>query len=233
MGYRIAQTCAVLTFLLWLPACGEDGSGVSVPPPTAKSAPSSPRPELKIPADAPVVVSLGDSLAAGMHLPADQAFPAVLQRRLAAAGLPFRLVNAGVSGNTTAAGRARVAWILKQGPDVVVVELGANDGFRGLPLQLTEANVRGILEKVREHGATPLLLGMRLPPNYGADYVGAFDALFRRIATETGVAYVPFFMDGVAGIPEMNLADGIHPTEAGHEKLAANLEASLAGLLRR
>jgi acyl-CoA thioesterase-1 len=167
-----------------------------------------------------------------MGLPADQAFPAVLQRRLARTGLPFRLVNAGVSGDTTGGGLGRLAWLLKQDPDVVVVELGANDAFRGMDLEQTEANLRAIVAGVREHGAAVLLLGMRLPPSYGQAYARAFDALYDRIAADTGVAYVPFFMRGVAGVPELQQADGIHPTAEGHRRLAENVREPLARLLR-
>ena len=156
-----------------------------------------------------------------------------LQRRLAEDGLPFHLINAGVSGDTTAGGVARVDWLLKQEPAVVVIELGANDGFRGVPLATIEENLRRIVERVREAGVRALLLGIRLPPNYGSEYAGGFDELYARVAEETGVAYVPFFMEGVAGVPDMNLQDGIHPTPAGHEKLADNLESSLADLLRQ
>ena len=158
--------------------------------------------------------------------------PAVLQRRLAEEGFPFRLINAGVSGDTTAGGVARVDWILGQDPDVVVIELGANDGFRGVPLATVEENLRAIVERVREAGAQPLLLGIRLPPNYGSEYTDGFDTLYARVAEETGVSFVPFFMEGVAGVPEMNLPDGIHPTPEGHRRLADNLATALAGMLR-
>ncbi len=186
-----------------------------------------PPPPLAIPADAPTVAFLGDSLAAGLHLARHEAFPAVLQRRLAAAGRPFRLVNAGVSGDTTAGGRERVGWLLAQRPDVVVVELGANDGLRGQPVEGIAANLRAIVADVRAAGAHPLLLGMRLPPNYGDAYTAAFDALYPALAEELGVAFVPFFMEGVAGVPDLTLPDGLHPTVAGHERLAANIEPAL------
>lgn len=237
MGSRTRPLECLLLLALLLGGCGNDAEQVALrtPSPTSSAgaeSPSTPRAPA-IPAAAPVVVFLGDSLAAGMQLAAHEAFPAVLQRTLFEADVPFRLVNAGVSGNTTAAGLGRVDWLLAQDPDVVVIELGANDGFRGLSLAATEANLRAILEKVRGHGATPLLLGMKLPPNYGVEYASGFDALYRRIAEDTGVAFVPFFMAGVAGVQEMNLSDGIHPTAAGHRKLAANLEAALLRVLRR
>ena len=185
-----------------------------------------------IPANAPKVAFLGDSIAAGLHLARDEAFPAILQRRLARAGQPFHLVNAGVSGSTTAGGVARVGWILDQKPDVVVIELGANDGFRGVPLATVEESLRAIIEHVRAAGARPLLLGIRLPPNYGVDYTEGFDELYARVARDTGVAFVPFFMRGVAGVAERNLADGIHPTPEGHEMLADNVEQALSAILR-
>jgi acyl-CoA thioesterase-1 len=178
------------------------------------------------------VAFLGDSIAAGLHLPRDEAFPAVLRRRLAARGLPFRLVNAGVSGDTTAGGRSRLDWILRQRPAVIVVELGANDGFRGIPAETVEANLRDILVRARAAGAAPLLLGMRLPPNYGRDYAAAFEGAYARLARETGSAFVPFFMEGVAGRLDRNLVDGIHPTAEGHEVLASNVEDALAEVLR-
>ena len=178
------------------------------------------------------MVFLGDSIAAGLHLAPSEAFPAVLQRRLAARGLPFRLINAGVSGDTTSGGAARVDWILRSKPNVVVVELGANDGFRGVPLATIEANLRQVVSRLREGGAKVLLLAVKLPPNLGRDYTEGFDAIFVRVAMDLGVANVPYFMKGVAGEPDQNLADGIHPTPAGHERLAANVEEALALLLR-
>jgi acyl-CoA thioesterase-1 len=184
-----------------------------------------------IPDGAPTVVFLGDSLAAGLHLARDEAFPAVLQRRLAESGHAFHLINAGVSGSTTAGGVARVDWVLQQKPDVVVIELGANDGFRGIPLATIEENLRKIIASVRGAGARPLLLGIRLPPNYGAEYAGGFDALFQRVGDDTSVPVVPYFMEGVAGVPDLNLPDGIHPTPEGHRRLADNLESALAEVL--
>lgn len=179
----------------------------------------------------PLVVFLGDSLAAGLHLPADQAFPAVVQRELAREGVPFRLVNAGVSGDTTAGGLSRVNWIMKQKPRLVVLELGSNDGMRGLPLSLIEQNLRAMIDAIRAQGAAVLLLGMRLPPSFGAEYTADFTALFARVASDTKVAFVPFFHEGVAGVPELNLPDGIHPTEEGHRRIAAKLAPHLRTLL--
>ena len=128
---------------------------------------------------------------------------------------------------------ARVDWLLQQDPDVVVIELGANDGFRGIPLATIEENLRAIVERVRGKGATPLLLGIRLPPNYGQDYAGGFDELYARVAQDLDVAYVPFFMKGVAGVAEKNLPDGIHPTPEGHRILATNVEPALTELVER
>lgn len=180
----------------------------------------------------PKVVFLGDSLSAGLHLPAEQAFPAVLARRLAADKRPFQLINAGVSGDTTAGGLRRIDWLLKQAPAIVVVELGANDGLRGIPAASVAENLRGIVTKAQARGARVLLLGMRIPPSYGAAYAEEFAAIYPRVAEQTGAAWVPFFMEGVAGVPERNLPDGLHPTRAGHERLADNLTVPLAALLK-
>lgn len=179
------------------------------------------------------VAFLGDSISAGLHLAAEQAFPALLQQRFAAKGVPFDLMNGGVSGDTTAGGLRRVDWLLKQSPRVVVIELGANDGMRGVPVDDIEANLRAIIGKVQATHAQALLLGMRIPPSYGPEYVSAFEALYPRLAKELHVAFVPFFMDGVAGRPELNLPDGIHPTPAGHSKLADTVQGPLLALLRQ
>ena len=131
------------------------------------------RPAPNIPADAPLVVFLGDSISAGLHLPANQAFPAVLQADLAGRGQPFRLVNAGVSGDTSAGGLGRIDWIVKQKPAVVVIELGGNDALRGIALASIEANLRALVDRVRAGGAKVLLLGMRIPANYGREATGS------------------------------------------------------------
>lgn len=182
------------------------------------------------PADAPVVVFLGDSICAGLHLREDQAFPALLARRLVQEGLPFRAVNACESGRTTAGARSALAWVLRSEPDVVVLEIGGNDGLRGIALEDVEANLRHLIEGARAAGARVLLLGVRLPTNYG-EYGERFDALYPRLAEEYGVGFVPYFMEGVGGVPEMNLPDGLHPTPGGHERLADNVVGALRGVL--
>jgi acyl-CoA thioesterase-1 len=183
-----------------------------------------------IPSDAPLVLFLGDSIAAGLHLPAEHAFPAALQRRLAAEGVPFRLSNLGNSGDTSAGGLARLAWALRAKPDIVVIELGGNDGLRGIALSSTEANLRAIVAGVRESGARPVLLGMRVPPNLG-EYAEELAALYPRLAAELDVPLVDYFMEGVGGVPELNLADQLHPNPEGHERLAAKVAPTLRTVL--
>lgn len=235
MGVRSATSTILVACVLILLGCG-DGEGPATQDAeaqrrTAASDPALKAPPLDIPAHAPRVVFLGDSLSAGLSVQPTQAFPAVLQRRLTEAGTPFHLVNAGVSGSTTAAALERVAWVLKNPADVVIVQLGANDGFRGLSLEETEKSLRAILGRIREAKALPVLLGMKLPPNYGAKYASDFEQLFPRIARELEAVYVPFFLDGVAGIPKLNLADGIHPNPEGHRLIAENLEPHLLKVL--
>lgn len=229
-------TTALLAFLLGLTSsCGSEEGPPSPRAPqtkdssTAEAVHRAPPPEL--PDDAPKVVFLGDSLSAGMNLKPSEAFPVLLQRRLATKDRPFHLLNAGVSGSTTAAALARLDWVLKKPADIVVIQLGANDGFRGLSLADSEKNLRAIIERIQSSGARPLLLGMKLPPNYGPDFTRDFEAMFPRLAKELGIAYVPFFLDGVAGVAELNLSDGIHPNVEGHQRIASNLEKPLSDLL--
>lgn len=186
---------------------------------------------LAIPEGAPLVAFLGDSISAGLHLSAERAFPAVLQADLAGSGLPFRLLNAGVSGDTSAGGLARIDWVLERQPAVVVIELGGNDGLRGQDLAAVEANLRAIVARVRASGARPLLLGMRIPPSYGADYAAGFAAIYERIAGEMQVPLVQYFMEGVGGVPDLLLPDGLHPTARGHEILADNVAPKLRQVL--
>jgi len=187
--------------------------------------------DLDIPGDAPRVVFLGDSIAAGLHLAEHEAFPAILQVRLVQDGLPFDLVNASESGRTTAGGLTTLPWVMQREPDLVVLELGGNDGLRGVDLDVIETNLRELATKAREGGARVLLLGMRLPPNYG-DYGEAFDAIYPRLAEEIDVAFEPYFMREVGGVADMTLKDGLHPTAKGQVRLADNVEPALRAALR-
>lgn len=179
----------------------------------------------------PTVVFLGDSLTAGYQLSEAQAWPALLERRFASEGLPFRAINAGVSGDTSAGGLARLDWVLRAGPDVVVVELGANDAMRGQDLASTEANLRRILERLREEEVRVLLVGLQIPPNYGPDYARRFSQLFPRLAEEYDLPLVPFLLEGVGGEAALNLADGIHPNAAGHRRVAETVAPALRPLV--
>jgi acyl-CoA thioesterase-1 len=161
------------------------------------------------------IAVLGDSLASGYGLPADAAFPAQLEQALRRQGFQVVVSNAGVSGDTSAGGRARLEWTLAGDPDILVVELGANDSLRGLDPGRMEENLDFILATSRERGVQVLLAGMRAPGNMGEEYVGRFGSIFPRLATRYDVALYPFFLEGVAGEPRLNQADGIHPNERG------------------
>jgi acyl-CoA thioesterase I len=179
-----------------------------------------------------VIVALGDSLTAGLGVAPDEAYPARLEQRLRREGYPYRVINAGVSGDTTAGGLRRVDWVLRSGPEITIVALGANDGLRGQSPQAMRANLEAIVARLQTAGARVLLAGMRLPPNYGAEYTTQFEAVFPAVARSAKIALVPFLLDGVAADPRLNQPDGIHPTAAGHQMIADHLWPYLRPLLR-
>lgn len=180
------------------------------------------------------IVVLGDSIAAGYGVDPDEAYPAVLQRKIDAAKLPYTVVNAGVSGDTTAGGLRRIDWVLKQPLDVLLIELGGNDGLRGLPVAQTRTNLQAIVDRTRARypKAQILIAGMKMPANMGADYTADFEKAFSDVAKKNGAALVPFVLDNVGGKPELNQPDRIHPTPAGHEIVAENIWPVLKPLLR-
>ena len=172
------------------------------------------------------ILFFGDSLTAGYGLddPAE-AFPGVIQHKVDSLKLPYSIVNAGVSGETTAGGLARINWILKQKVDVFVLELGANDGLRGIPVKETTENLQAIIDKIKSKypDAKIILAGMQVPPSMGADYVNNFKGLFPKLAEKNKVGLVPFLLAGVGGNPKLNQADGIHPTAEGAKIVADNV----------
>jgi acyl-CoA thioesterase-1 len=180
-------------------------------------------------------VFFGDSLTAGYGLaePGAEAFPALIGKKIAAAKLDWRTVNAGLSGETTSGGTRRVDWVLRQPADVFVLALGANDGLRGIEPAVTRANLQRIIDRVREKNpaAHVVLAGMQLPPNLGADYTREFAAVFPALAEKNRLALVPFLLDGVAGQPDLNQPDAIHPTAAGHAIIAETVWKILRPLL--
>jgi acyl-CoA thioesterase-1 len=178
-----------------------------------------------------VIVALGDSLTAGWGVAADEAYPARLEMRLRREGYPYRVVNAGVSGDTTAGGLRRVDWVLRVGPEIVIVALGANDGLRGQSPQAMRANLETIVARLQTAGARVLLAGMRMPPNYGAEFTTEFQAVFPAVARSAKVTLMPFLLDGVAADSRFNQPDGIHPTAAGHQVIADRLWPYLRPLL--
>jgi len=217
----LAATLIPVVALFALASCGKGGvRGADEP---AQASLPSAAPHAAPAGSGPVVAFLGDSLTAGLGLDEDLAYPALLGERLARAGEPIRVLNAGVSGDTSAGGLRRLPWLLSQHPAVVAVGLGANDGLRGTPIEEIEGNLRQIVRGAQAAGAEVLLLGMQIPPNYGPDYAGRFAAIYPRLARELGVPLVPFLLAGVGGDPSLNQADGIHPTALGQERLADNV----------
>jgi acyl-CoA thioesterase-1 len=180
----------------------------------------------------PRVVVLGDSLTAGLGLPIAQAFPSQLQRRIADEGLKYTIVNAGVSGDTSAGGLSRLDWALDGDVRVLVVALGGNDALRGLPPTQLSHNLSEIIERAQTRGITVVLAGMEAPPNYGAKYALDFHRVYPALAKKYGVAFVPFLLERVAGISALNQDDGIHPTAEGAQMVADNVWAVLGPILK-
>jgi len=179
------------------------------------------------------ILFLGTSLTAGLGLDPDSAYPQRIQRKVDAAGLPYQVVNAGVSGETSAGLLRRLDWVLKGPADVVVVETGANDGLRGLPITATTATIGSVLDRIKRDrpAATLLLVQMEAPPNMGQDYTRAFHTMFPALAKEHGATLLPFLLENVAGQPSLNQGDGIHPNNKGEEIVANNMWRALQPML--
>jgi len=181
------------------------------------------------------ILFLGDSLTAGYGLDEERAFPAVVQAKIDSLGMPFEVVNAGLSGETSSGGLRRVGWLLRREVDVLVLALGANDALRGVPLEVTRKSLQGIVDQTREtyKDVKIVIAGMEAPPNLGVAYTDGFRAIFKDLATENDAALIPFLLAGVAGDPELNLPDRIHPTEEGHKIVAENVWRVLGGVLKK
>ena len=181
-----------------------------------------------------VILFFGNSLTAGLGLEQDETFPAVIREKLDSLGYNYEVINAGLSGETTAGGRNRIEWVLNQDVDVFVLELGANDGLRGIPVEETRRNLQAIIDIVREKNPETeiILAGMQIPPNLGQEYTTEFRNLFPELAEENNVELIPFLLEGVAGNPELNQGDGIHPTAEGQEIVAENVWDVLEEVIR-
>ena len=206
----------LLLVILQLPACA---AAPAAPPPAVQSG--------------RVIVAFGDSLTAGFGVPADQTYPARLAERLKREGYDYRVVNAGVSGDTSAGGVRRVDWTLQLKPEIVILELGVNDALRGQKLAGIRANLDQMVTRFQAAGARVLVAGMRLPPNYGDRYAEDFHRLYAEVARTHQAALMPFFLDGVGAVARLNQADGIHPTAEGYAIVVDRLWPYLVPLLQR
>ena len=184
--------------------------------------------------DGKTILFFGDSLTAGYGIELEEAFPALIQERLDSLGMNYTVINSGLSGETTSGGLNRINWVLNQKVDIFILELGANDGLRGIPLTETRANLQAIINHVTaKDAATKIILaGMQIPPNMGPEYTTEFRKIFPEIAEKNGLPLIPFLLDGVAGIPELNLEDGIHPTPEGHKIVSENVWEILKGVTK-
>jgi acyl-CoA thioesterase I len=183
----------------------------------------------------PAVLFLGTSLTAGLGVEPEQAYPALIQQKVDSAGLSYRVVNAGVSGETSAGALRRVDWLFREPVSVLVVETGANDGLRGLSPDSLGSNIQAIFDRAKQLQPRPrlVLLGMRVPPNYGRVYADRFQQVYRDVARRNGAVLVPFLLEGVGGVPGLNQSDGIHPTAEGQRRIAETVWRALEPVLRK
>jgi acyl-CoA thioesterase-1 len=185
----------------------------------------------------PAIVALGDSLSEGLGVERGRSFPDILQHKLDSNGYSYRVVNLGVSGDTTTGGLGRLDYVISLKPAIVILELGGNDGLRGIPVAASRANLERMIARLRDAGAEVLLAGMTLPPNYGADYIRKFEAIYRDLARKYDVQYIPFLMQDIASQleadPELMQRDGIHPTAKGHSVIAETVFRYLKPMLKK
>jgi acyl-CoA thioesterase-1 len=212
-------------------SCASDPTAVE---PGEQSAPATnQQPIAAAPDPRPVIVAFGDSLSAGYGVEEGLSYPDYLQKALDAAGYDYRVVNAGLSGDTTSGGRTRVATIADMRPAMVILELGGNDGLRGLPIEATRANLEEMIVRLRESGTLVVLAGMSLPPNYGPDYIAGFEKIYSDLAAAHELPLIPFLLEGVGGHPELMQNDSIHPTAEGNRIVAGNVMTVIAPLLNK
>ncbi len=183
----------------------------------------------------PTILFFGNSLTAGYGIEEDEAFPALIGERLDSLGYEYRIINGGLSGETTAGGLSRLDWFLEEEPEIFVLELGGNDGLRGIALEETKKNLKAIINMVQQKypNTKILLAGMQIPPNMGQEYTQQFREIYPQVAEESNVTLIPFLLEGVAGDPDLNLKDGIHPTEEGHKIVLENVWPYLKPLIER
>jgi len=179
------------------------------------------------------ILFFGNSLTAGYGLDVSEAFPALIQAKIDSMKLPYKVINAGLSGETSAGGKNRIGWLLRQPVDIFILELGANDGLRGIAVKETIKNLQDIIDSVKtKNPATKMIMtGMQVPPNMGSAYANEFRSIFGSLASKNQMALVPFILEGVGGVPDLNQGDGIHPTAVGHRIVAENVWAVLKGML--
>jgi acyl-CoA thioesterase-1 len=228
----IATKPLSLLLALSAAACGGGTSSRSTPAPGEAPVPSPEPRETSTPA--PVILFVGTSLTAGHGLDPAEAYPARIQEKLEEAGLRYRVVNAGVSGETSAGARRRIDWLMSQPVAVLVVETGANDGLRGVDPADARANIQAIFDRAKRQAPPPklMLIGMAAPPNLGSRYARAFSAIYPELAKQNGAVLVPFLLAGVAGLPRLNLPDGVHPTAEGHRIMADTVWRYLQPMLK-
>lgn len=221
-----------LTMLLTVWGCGSSDTKTTAQS-AAGSAATSPKPTQDLPSAKKTILFFGNSLAAGYGVEPSQAFPALIGQKIDSAGLNYTVVNAGLSGETTAGGKSRVGWVLRQPVAVFVLELGGNDGLRGLPLAATRQNLQAIMDTVRRKSpqAIIVLAGMQIPPNLGTEYTREFRELFKELADKNKAILIPFLLEDVGGIPKLNQSDGIHPNPAGHKIIANTVWGIIRPLL--
>jgi len=221
----------IIGFMLiaFLAACGNSRTDeVSVPP--------VPSTDDKLPApaadDRPIILAFGDSLTAGSGLPPGSGYPEILQAELDSRGYKYHVVNAGIGGDTTSDGLVRVERAVALHPEIVILELGGNDGLRGIPVESMQSNLEKLILAFQNGGSRVILAGMTLPRNYGAEYIGTFEKVYAALATKHKVTLIPFFLEGAAGNPELNV-DEIHPNEAGYKIVTANVLKYLEPMLTK
>src|SRR5436190_8097202 len=220
------RTLPCLLAILALLSCGQQK-----PPESTRAEPPQPAPAPTQPDGRPVIAAFGDSLTAGYGVETGYSYPDFLQKNLDHAGSRYRVVNAGISGDTTSSGLARVDSVIQLRPALVILELGGNDGLRGTPLSATRANLEQIIVVLRKSGARVVLAGITLPPNYGPDYIQSFESIYKELAAKYKLPLIPFLLEGAVGVPGMMQPDGIHATVKGNEVVANLVMQTLNPLL--